>query len=79
MDDHRYCIDMKPCILNLGDYIRGNVRSIYGYIYSSFADETLCCFSMWGIAKQIVGGLEYIHSHGEIHRDVKPLNGIFML
>ena len=27
------------------------------------------------IAKQIVRDLEYIHSQGEIHRDVKPLNG----
>jgi serine/threonine protein kinase len=36
----------------------------------------LSCFEIWGIFRQILSGLDHIHSQGIIHRDFKPKNGI---
>lgn len=77
-DDHHY-FDMELCILNLEDYILGDIMSSYGiskYVDPRSAEDNLGCLSLWGIIKQITSGLKFIHSHGELHRDLKPQNGM---
>jgi hypothetical protein len=79
LDEDRYYFDMELCILNLADYISGDIKSIYGlskYIDPKSGLEDLGCLSMWGIINQITDGLAYIHSHNQFHRDLKPQNGI---
>jgi len=34
--------------------------------------------TLWTIVRHITSGLEFIHSINEIHRDVKPKNGIHL-
>jgi serine/threonine protein kinase len=34
---------------------------------------------IWSIMTDIAGGLTFIHEHGEVHRDLKPGNGIISL
>jgi len=33
-------------------------------------------FNIWTIMKEIAAGLTFIHEHGQVHRDLKPRNGI---
>jgi hypothetical protein len=34
------------------------------------------CLTMWTIMRQVTSGLEHIHRLREVHRDLKPHNGI---
>jgi len=34
---------------------------------------------IWNIMADISSGVAFIHSRGEIHRDLKPRNGIFLM
>jgi len=77
-DDERYYLDMELCLLNLEDYMRGDFKSVVGiskYFDPRPSEDILDCFSLWGITNQIVRGLEFLHSLGELHRDLKPQNG----
>jgi len=38
--------------------------------------ENPLCDQVWNIMSQIAGGLSFIHSNKEVHRDLKPQNGI---
>lgn len=76
----RFFVDLEPCILNLDDYIKGDVKSILGletYFNSMLQgeEETPRCLSFWGILKDVSSGLNFIHSSQELHRDMKPRNG----
>lgn len=31
---------------------------------------------IWNIVMQVANGLAFIHHHNEVHRDLKPRNGI---
>ena len=45
---------------------------------SVLADDSLLRsreMEMWNIMTQISNGVAYIHGQGEVHRDLKPLNG----
>lgn len=78
----RYYFDMELCIFNLEDYIVSNSRETFGlskYFAPSAMDDELGCLSLWGIMTQITNGLAYIHSQHELHRDLKPRNGIFLI
>lgn len=34
---------------------------------------------IWNIMKDITNGVAFIHNHMEVHRDIKPTNGITLL
>lgn len=80
LDEERYYFDMEICVLNLDDYISDNFKSRYGiskYLDLGSAEEDeLGCLSFVGIVSHIASGLEFIHANGELHRDLKPRNGI---
>lgn len=78
LNDERYYIDMEMCILNLEDYILGDFKSVFGISKYLDPHSTKCdlgCLSLWAILQSIANGLAFIHSHGELHRDLKPRNG----
>jgi serine/threonine protein kinase len=78
VDNDHFYLDMELCVFNLNDFIRGCPQDIFtSPTYWNFPKEQdpLACFSLWEIIRQITKGLEFIHSQGEIHRDLKPQNG----
>ena len=62
-----YFFDMELCNLNLEEYIRGSAKK-------SIVEEAPKD-SIFGIIREIASGLEFIHCHSEVHRDLKPRNG----
>lgn len=64
-------IDMELCAFNLKDYNKSNwmYDVAHGHSPDFIAART------WRIMRQIANGLVFIHSHGEVHRDIKPQNG----
>lgn len=60
-----YYIDMELCDGNLDQFMRDHLPSSTTPIHIS---------DIWNIMVQITSGLAYIHSCGEIHRDIKPRN-----
>lgn len=88
LSDQRYFIDMELCDLNLDDYIRGKNLDFIGMKESasdsffnsavSARDKSLTKWvNVWAIMNQIATGLEFIHSKGQVHRDLKPRNSTF--
>jgi len=70
----RFYVDLEPCLLNLDDYVKGNIKTVLGIKF--FAQETrLRCLTFWGIMRDIASGLSFMHSCSELHRDIKPRNG----
>ena len=79
---HYYFFDMELCNFNLENYLQR--------LWEPTNDETMSVKSQsraiirWStrmnsvlnIMSQIACGLEYIHGHNEIHRDLKPRNSI---
>jgi serine/threonine protein kinase len=64
-------IDMEFCSKNLDEYIQlSRMASPLPPVAANMrADE------IWSISEQIADALAFIHSHHEIHRDLKPQNG----
>ena len=66
--------------MNLENYIYGTIPSFMATLYSvseaGVSEPTT--EKIWKIVGDIAGGLEFIHRHGEVHRDLKPRNGIFL-
>ena len=73
-----YYIDMELCDMNLEDYLQQKPPS-------STAAVLPCCIKgggldaliqTWSIMSQIASGVVYIHRENQIHRDIKPGNGM---
>jgi serine/threonine protein kinase len=62
IDGASYYIDMELC--------EGSLRDLM----DTHDSVPIKLQQIWGIMVQITNGLSYIHSHGEVHRDMKPQN-----
>jgi len=65
-----YYIDMELCSGNLADYI---VNPSFTRMDPSCGSEALCS-EIVPILEDIARGLEYLHFHNQVHRDLKPQN-----
>ena len=72
-----YFIDMELCDMTLNDFISSFQASRFS---QSEADPLYRApdQAIWTIMRHIASGLEYIHLQGEVHRDMKPANGILL-
>lgn len=71
-----YFIDMELCDLNLEEYIRSPATEIQGLLaWGKAIVQGDAAFLIWTILQQIVSGLVFVHSCGEVHRDLSPQNG----
>ena len=66
-------IDMELCSLNLDQYNKSIRTTILVHPLAS----NMRIGEIWSIITQIADGLAFIHGHHEIHRDLKPQNGLF--
>src|SRR5271169_2492118 len=76
-----YYIDMEFCEGNLEDYIRGIHPERYAArLMSQFSSLGISYVgrvaTIWDIMEQIASGICFIHICGQVHRDLKPRNGI---
>jgi len=63
---------MELCDLNLAQYIRHDSRL-------KNPPPEVKAMQNWNIMMQIASGVEFLHNHKEIHRDLKPGNGVSFL
>lgn len=68
-------IDMELCSMNLDQYN----KSIRMAVLVHDSVTSLRSEQIWNIIIQIADGLAFIHSHHEIHRDLKPQNGLYSI
>lgn len=85
-----FYIDMDLCDSNLHDYVYKD-RGVHFYNDDSFrrhqnplyiprTDDFLTKVrNVWTILNHISDGLQFIHEHGHVHRDIKPRNGNCLL
>jgi serine/threonine protein kinase len=64
-----YFIDMELCDATLKDYISGRGEA-QRYNWPDSVSY------LWEVMGDIASGLEFIHSKGWVHRDLKPYHGI---
>lgn len=76
--DQWYYFDMELCAMNLEEFIYGRYITTLGseYFDPIAVEKGLECLKLWNIMRDITRGLEYIHSLREVHRDLKPQNGM---
>ncbi|KAA0725312.1 Eukaryotic translation initiation factor 2-alpha kinase 1 [Triplophysa tibetana] len=68
-------IQMQLCERSLKDWIQDqNLRTMEELPVSKDACESVDCEQGLNILKKILEGVEYIHSRGIMHRDLKPRN-----
>jgi serine/threonine protein kinase len=71
-------IDMELCDFDLKEYIdsRRQIETHPRVQEALGAHSELHSFGVWNIMRQIANGVAFIHSHREVHRDLKPHNGM---
>lgn len=74
-----YHIDMELGDLNLNDYIQGALPNSAPPESPYFNRDMINFFHVWRVMKDIVEGLDVIHELGEVHRDLKPRNGMYFV
>jgi serine/threonine protein kinase len=70
-----YYIDMELCEYNLEVWIRRRMDE-NGKNPSTSSTEQSRMAQIWGIMLDIIRGVMYIHQQNQIHRGLKPRNGI---
>jgi len=68
-----YFIDMELCNMDLSQYIY-EVRSDRDLRFENSLPVRVDVDDIWRIMRDITDGVAFIHSHMEIHRDIKPKN-----
>jgi serine/threonine protein kinase len=71
-----FFIDMVLCETSLEAFLRGGVEAGGRRWEAIRQDETMSLEVSYTILQHIVNGLHYIHTMGEVHRDLSPHNGI---
>ncbi len=69
-DTALYYIDMELCDGNLEQFMQE---------HSPSNAKPIDMEQIWSIMRQIARGVAFIHSQGEVHRDIKPRNSTLSL
>lgn len=80
-----FFIDMELCNSNLDKYIHDErsddavmTRNTKTAVYVSKDSEILIKMrNIWTMMSHVSQGLQFMHLHGQVHRDLRPRNGIF--
>jgi serine/threonine protein kinase len=75
-DSPYYFIDMELCEKGLDQYIT-DYHSQHISTGTPSQNSQGAMSEIWRIMRDVTDGLTFIHSHSEIHRDLKPQNSIF--
>lgn len=71
-----YYIDMELCDINLEEYIQCTTRDVHGLMdWDKAIENGHGLFLIFAILQEILCGLNFIHTHNEVHRDLNPQNG----
>jgi serine/threonine protein kinase len=70
-----YFIDMELCDLSLHDFIHRSTSCEPSESIPYFTKGGGSILQIWDIMSQIARGVEYVHSQGQVHRDITPGNG----
>lgn len=76
-------LDMELCDLNLDQYIRkdwdpGMEEKVPHFTNRDELGPVIKAAQIWNIMADISSGVAFIHSRAEIHRDLKPRNGMLI-
>jgi serine/threonine protein kinase len=76
-DGVTYFIDMELCEVSLANYMKGH--EIEGLIsWPTIRSQNKVISHAYYILQQVLNGLLFIHSLGEVHRDLSPHNGTLL-
>jgi serine/threonine protein kinase len=81
-DSLHYFLDLELCDFNLEQYISGKWTPALQPRVHNLTDcvkPDVKMAQIWKIMEDILGGLVFIHFKSEVHRDLKPRNGLFYL